>query len=602
MIEVLRKLADMLEPRERRGALLLLAMMIVMALLEAGGVASVVPFFAVVSNPAVVLENNYLNLLYESLGFASVDDFLLYLGGAVFLLVVGSLVFRALTQWAMAYYVQMRGFSISSRLLSAYLARPYGYFLNQHSADLGKSVLLEAHQVVKGALMPAAQLIANSILAAFLFGVVLASGPKFALAAVGLLGGAYALIYLVVRRYLGRIGQERILSNRGRFQVAQEALGGIKDVKVLGLEGGYLRSFLRPARRYARAEAASQVVGLLPQFLLQALAFGSLILFFLFELVSQQSNLSDLLPVMVLYAFAALRLLPALQRIYLAVTQIRYARPALDALHADLMAPGSSLEVQHALEGRQEPVPLPLRDSLQLEGISFTYPQVEGASVRDLTVSIPARSAVAFVGPTGAGKTTVIDIILGLLEPQEGKLLVDGVRITTQNLRAWQRNIGYVPQNIFLSDDTIAANIAFGVPPIDVDPAAVERAARVASLHDFIVNETAKGYNTMVGERGVRLSGGQRQRIGIARALYRNPDVLVLDEATSALDSLTEKAVMDAMQNMSGQKTVILISHRLSIVRTCDTIHLLETGRLKASGTYEGLLESEAGFRSMAAV
>jgi len=602
VIETLRKINDILEPGERRKALLLLAMMIVMALLEATGVASVMPFFAVVSDPEVVRHNRYLNALYAALGVGSVDSFLLYLGAAVFVIVVGSLIFRALTQWAMAYYVQMRGFSLSSRLLGAYLNRPYSFFLGHHSADLGKSVLFEAHQVVGGVLMPAAQLIANSILVMFLFGVILASGPRFALSAIGLLGGAYLVIYLLVRRYLGRIGVERVRSNRARYQVAQEALGGIKDVKVLGLEGGYLRSFLRPARSFARSQAASQVVGLLPQFILQALAFGGLILFLLIELATRDRNITALLPLMALYAFAGLRLLPALQQVYLAVTRIRYGRQALDALHADLTKAQAPASLRGALAQREEPVPLPLREQLRLEGITYSYPQAEGASVRDLSVTIPALSAVAFVGPTGAGKTTVIDLILGLLQPQQGRLLVDGVAITGENLRAWQRNIGYVPQHIFLSDDTIAANIAFGVPPHTIDAQAVERASRVARLHDFVVNETPKGYDTVVGERGVRLSGGQRQRIGIARALYRDPDVLVLDEATSALDSLTERAVMDAMQSMGGSKTIILITHRLSTVRICDTIHLLEGGRLKASGTYDSLLETDSGFRSMAAV
>jgi ABC-type multidrug transport system fused ATPase/permease subunit len=254
------------------------------------------------------------------------------------------------------------------------------------------------------------------------------------------------------------------------------------------------------------------------------------------------------------------------------------------------------------LEVREESARLPLREKLQLEGISYTYPQADGASVHDLTVSIPARSIVAFVGPTGAGKTTVVDLVLGLLEPQDGRLTVDGTCITRENVRAWQRNIGYVPQHIFLSDDTISANIAFGVVPSAIDAAAVERAARVAKLHDFIVHETPRGYDTVVGERGVRLSGGQRQRIGIARALYRDPEVLVLDEATSALDNLTERAVMDAMQSMGGSKTIILITHRLSTVRDCDTIHLMDGGRMRASGTYQSLLDSDSGFRSMAAV
>mgnify|MGYP002622997569 FL=1 len=600
VIETIRKISEILERSERRRMLILLVMMIVMGLLEATGVASVMPFFAVMSNKSAVQENEYLRYVYETFEFSDVDSFLFYLGVGVFVLVVGSLSFRAFTLWVTARYVQMRGYSLSSRLLKAYLARPYSYFLTHHSADLGKTVLLEAQQVISGVLMPMAQLVANTILAAFLFAVILGSGPEFALSAIGVLGGAYILIYSIVRKFLGRIGQDRVRSNRERFQIAQEALGGIKDIKVLGLEGGYLRSFLKPARRFARSHADSQIIGQLPQYILQALAIGGMIAFVLVELAAPDREIADLLPLMALYAFAGLRLLPALQQIYLALTRIRYGRAGLDAVHGDLVGQARTPVPGLTLPFAEEPCPLRLHKTLTIDGVSYTYPQAEGASVSKLTVKIPARKTVAFVGPTGAGKTTVVDLILGLLEPQEGRLLVDGNEIDSGNVRAWQRNIGYVPQHIFLSDDTIAANIAFGVPPESIDLEAVERAARVAELHDFVVDETPEGYDTIVGERGVRLSGGQRQRIGIARALYRDPDVLVLDEATSALDNLTERAVMDAMHNMGGRKTIILIAHRLSTVRQCDTVFLLDRGEIVASGSYEELLASNDEFRRMA--
>jgi ATP-binding cassette, subfamily B, bacterial PglK len=602
LIETFRRISRILNAAERRRALLLLAMMIVMGLLEATGVASVMPFFAVVSNPEVARSNAYLNAVYEGFGFTSVAGFMLALGGVVFVLVVGSLAFRALTQWAMARFVQMRGYSLSCRLLNCYLARPYSYFLNRHSADLGKSVLFEAHQVVTGLLLPAAQLVANSITAAFLFAVMLVSSPAVALGALALLGGGYGLVYLAVRGYVGRIGEERVRSNRDRFQIAQEALAGIKDVKVLGLEGGFLRSFRKPAMAFARSQATNQIVGQLPQYVLQALAVGGLIGFLLVMLALRNGNITELLPIMALYAFAGLRLLPALQQVYQALTRMRYGRAALDSLYDDLVE-GKSIPLQDqvAVAAADAPV-IRLREALLLDNVSYSYPEAEGASVRDLTLTIPVRTTVGFVGSTGAGKTTVVDLVLGLLEPQQGRLLVDGAMVKPEERRSWQRNIGYVPQHIFLSDDTIAANIAFGVPPAAVDAEAVERAARIADLHDFVVRETARGYDTVVGERGVRLSGGQRQRIGIARALYHDPDVLVLDEATSALDNLTEKAVMDAMHNMGGRKTIIMIAHRLSTVRSCDTIFMLENGRLKASGTYQSLLDSDSGFRSMASV
>ena len=244
---------------------------------------------------------------------------------------------------------------------------------------------------------------------------------------------------------------------------------------------------------------------------------------------------------------------------------------------------------------------LPLRNSLELRHVTYTYPQAARPALVGLSLTIPAKATVGFVGATGAGKTTVMDIILGLLEPQQGEVRVDGIPLNGENVRGWQRAIGYVPQHIFLVDDTVAGNIAFGVRPHKVDMLAVERAARYAELHDFVTGELPQGYRTMIGERGMRLSGGQRQRIGIARALYHDPEVLLLDEATSALDNVTERAIMGALHNLANVKTIVLIAHRLSTVRTCHRIFLLEHGRLKAVGTYDELLTNDPRFRELSA-
>ncbi|EWG99105.1 hypothetical protein Q427_26930 [Halomonas sp. BC04] len=240
-----------------------------------------------------------------------------------------------------------------------------------------------------------------------------------------------------------------------------------------------------------------------------------------------------------------------------------------------------------------------LSRGIRLEDITYRYPQAERPALDQLSLEIPARTTVGLVGSTGSGKTTTVDIILGLLTSQHGQLVVDGTPITADNVRAWQRAIGYVPQHIYLADDTVAANIAFGLPADKIDMQAVERAARIANLHDFVVNDMDHGYDTQVGERGVRLSGGQRQRIGIARALYRDPEVLVLDEATSALDNITEQAVMEAVHNLGHRKTIILIAHRLSTVEACDRIFLLKHGRLDGTGRYDELLADNANFQSM---
>jgi ATP-binding cassette, subfamily B, bacterial PglK len=291
---------------------------------------------------------------------------------------------------------------------------------------------------------------------------------------------------------------------------------------------------------------------------------------------------------------AGMKLFPALQAIYNNLASIRYSTEALEKLHHSVMS--LSDPVPQDLSAP----PLKLTKSLELRDLRFRYPGAEVNSLDGLSLTIPAFSTIGIVGGTGAGKTTVIDLILGLLRPDGGEIRVDGQVITDDRVRAWQKSLGYVPQAIYLSDDTVAANIAFGVAPEHIDRDAVERAARIANLHDFVTTDLPQAYDTLVGERGVRLSGGQRQRIGIARALYHNPDVLILDEATSALDNLTEKAVMEAVHNLGHAKTVIMIAHRLSTVQECDTIFLLERGKLEAQGPYDQLIAENASFRKLA--
>ncbi|PKP67594.1 MAG: ABC transporter ATP-binding protein, partial [Alphaproteobacteria bacterium HGW-Alphaproteobacteria-5] len=370
---------------------------------------------------------------------------------------------------------------------------------------------------------------------------------------------------------------------------------GIKDVKLLGLEQTYLARYHTPSRRLGESASLGQVIGEMPRHLLEAIAFGGMILLALVLLARGSGQLVDVLPTLGVFAFAGLRMIPAMQQIYLALTQMRYIGAMLDNVHRDTVETGA--RSPRALP--EVPV-LRLGERLDLVEVSYAYPQAGRGVLQGLSLTIPARTTAGIVGGTGAGKTTAVDLILGLLAPDSGEIRVDGVPLTPGNLRGWQRTLGYVPQQIFLLDDTVAANIAFGIPPESRDMAAVERAARLAELHGFVTEELPQGYETMVGERGVRLSGGQRQRIGIARALYHDPDVLILDEATSALDTLTERAVMEAVANVAHAKTVIMIAHRLSTVKGCDTIFLLDRGRLAAQGSYADLVATNETFRRMA--
>ena len=600
MFETYRKLLDLMDRRERRRFFLLLGMILVTSFVEMLSIAAILPFLAVVANPEIIDSNRILATIYTTFGFTSKNSFLIAIGTMSFLVLVFGMLFSIFTQYAISRFTAMRGFSIARRLMRGYLRQPYSWYLSQHSANIEATVLMEAPEVCNQCMMPAMRMIAQGAVAFFLVCLLVAAQPMAALAAAVLIGGTYVLIYMVVRKLLMRMGEQRQEATHAKFKIAGEALGGVKDVKLLGLEDAYIRRFDRPVYEEAIAFATMGVVSEMPRDALRAIALGGILFFVVFLLIRGDGNLATVLPILGLYAFAGLRLLPALQAIYYGLTSVRFSQPVLEKIHAEMQAMRPYFaEDATALKGRVEPPAMRLRERLELVGVHYAYPNAERGALVGLDLSIPARTTVGIVGGTGAGKTTAVDLMLGLLRPQQGAVVVDGVPVTDEAVRGWQRSIGYVPQQIFLTDDTVVANIAFGIEPEAIDMAAVQRAARIAELHKFVTQELPLGYQTTLGERGVRLSGGQRQRIGIARALYHDPDVLVLDEATSALDNLTERAVMDAVHNLGHEKTIIMIAHRLSTVRDSDCIFMLEKGRVVARGSYDELSETSAEFRKL---
>ena len=595
-MQTLKKTLALLTPLERKRTVVLLGMMLLMALLDALGVASILPFMMVLANPELVHTKAMLNTIFVASGYLGIQttgQFMFALGLLVFVLLVTSLVFKALTTYVQTRLSLMYEYSIGKRLVAGYLHQPYCWFLNRHSADLGKTILSEVNAVIGNGILPLMTLVAQSAVALALLSLIIMVDPLLAISAGVVLGLAYAGIFAAMSGLLKRLGHARIQANQERFTAVSEAFGAVKELKVGGLEQAYVRRFVKPAEIYARGQATASIITQLPRFALEAIAFGGMLLVVLY-LMDKNGGIAGALPIITLYAFAGYRLMPALQQIYACLTQLRYAGPALDALHRDLS------NIQAPVHESDHPTPLTLKDAITFNQVSYCYPNAPSPVLKGIDLSIPARGKVGFVGSTGSGKTTVADVILGLLEPQDGHLNVDGQPITAANRRKWQRTIGYVPQHIYLADDSVTANIAFGLAAEDIDHHAVERAAKIANIHEFVSNDLPQGYATTVGERGVRLSGGQRQRIGIARALYHNPQVLILDEATSALDNLTEQAVMEAVNNLGHKITTILIAHRLSTVKACDIIFLLEKGELKAKGTFDELIYAHDTFRALA--
>ena len=593
MIKTINKLLSLLTPMEQRKALGLLVMIIFMAILDVAGVASIMPFMAAIANPNVIKTNSTLAFFYYALEFKDSHSFMLFLGVVVIIFLVMSLAFKAYATYVQLRFGLMREYSIGRRLIEGYLHQPYIWFLNKHSANLGNVILSEVNQVIGSAMTPMMTMIAQGLLSISMLGLLVAMDPLLALIIGSALGITYAIIYYVMRGFLYRIGSERVQANQARYKIVNEAFTGVKEIKVGGFEDTYVGLFSIPAESYAKNHASIQVLVQIPRFAVEAVAFGGMLLVVLY-LVSGKGGFESGLPLIAVYSFAGYRLMPALQMVYASIVQLRSADAALEVLNQDLNSlPPYEFEVMN------ESV-LRFINNIKLDNICFAYPFANKNSLEGVSLNIPVRTTIGLVGSSGSGKTTTADLILGLLVAKTGTFSVDGIEINASNRRSWQRGIGYVPQQIFLTDDSIAANIAFGIPNEKINMKAVERAAQMANLHDFVSNELAEGYYTTVGERGVRLSGGQRQRIGIARALYHNPQLLILDEATSALDNLTELAVMEAVKKLGGNITIIIIAHRLSTVRACDQIYLMQKGEVIAHGKYDELIKYNEQFRIMA--
>ena len=594
MLASLRKIFSLLDRAEKPKVVIVVLLMIVTAVAQTAGVGSIMPFLAVLADPGIVESNEWLQAAYRFLGFQTADDFLYFLGVSAFIVFVTGTAMQALNHWVITRFSTMQQYHLSRRLMEDYLCRPYSFFLTRNSGDLSKTVLQETTQAVSGTLMPAMRLASFVLLAVMITLLLIVANPTLAIAVAVGLGSVYGLIYFLARKWLSKMGRERVDANRQRFTAAAEAFAGAKEIRLLGREFDYLERYREPSRRMATYEANAMIIESLPMYAIEAIAFGGVLLMVLY--LMDEGGIAHALPLIGLYGLAGKQLIPAFQKIFSTLATIRYNMPAVNNILSDL----GKREGSVALYKVDEKMPrlFPQRQ-VRLQGLAYTYPGSELPALRELELSIPANSTIGIIGSSGSGKSTLIDLILGLLDPEVGRILIDDMVLTQGVMRRWQAAIGYVPQHIFLSDASIAANIALGVPDDQLDHGAVERAARLANLHDFVSSQLPEGYETLVGERGVRLSGGQRQRIGIARALYRDPQVLLFDEATSALDNATERAVMEAIHRLAGSKTILLVAHRLSTVEPCDQIVVLQQGRIVEQGSWSELNEHGAVFSSL---
>ncbi|MCM1266546.1 MAG: ABC transporter ATP-binding protein/permease [Bacteroidales bacterium] len=570
---VLYKLGYIFDKRDKRNVMLLLLAVIAGSFLELSAVAVFSPFADILINPDAIQKTWYLKRLYDAFACRDYKEFLTILSVIIIVIYVVKNVYLICERSYIFKFSYDTQKNLSTRLLTTYMKEPYTFYLDKNIATLQRSLQEDTSQFMQ-VIMYSLELI-TEIVTCFVLGVfLLIESKSITIVILSLLCLCVGLFFFITKKYARGLGQQNQRYRGMIFQWMNQSLGGIKEIRILGRESYFVDEYRKYYSKYSRGLRISRVISILPKYIVEAVCMTGLLLAIIIKLRFGGADVIYYLPQLATFAVAALRLMPSVGKINEYTTSILYALPSVDLICHDLEEIAAYVEQQDA-EVKEA---WNLEKEIRVEHVTFTYPNVEEPVIRDADLVIQKGSAVAFVGTTGAGKTTMVDIILGLLEPQEGKVMADGLNVR-ERPRTFHTQVGYIPQVIYLSDDTIRNNIAFGVKESEIDEAAVERAADMAQLTGFI-ESLPRGLDTIVGDRGVRLSGGQRQRIGIARALYHDPEILVLDEATSALDSDTESAVMEAVENLQGTKTMLIIAHRLTTIRNVDRIYEVGNGKV----------------------
>ncbi len=570
---LLTKLGYIFDKRDKWKIALLLAAVVIGSFLELLGVTIFMPFINIIQEPGEIQRKWYLRMFYELFHFQSAKSFLAALSAAIIVVYVVKNVYLIIEKsyiYRFSYNTQMK---LSTRLLNTYMKEPYTFHLNKNIATLQRSLQEDTAkfmQVILYSLELVAELAVCFVLVVYLLFV----SKSITVIVLGLLVVCVGAFLFLTRKYSRKLGQDNQGYQGKIYQWMNQALGGIKEIKILGREEFFTEEYRKYYIKFAKGLRIARTISILPKYAVEAVAISGLLIGIIVKLLLGEADMAYYIPQLTVFAVAAFRLMPSVGRINEHATNTLYALPSVDLVYHDLV------EIEDYIEKQDSEVKEDwnLCRGIEVKNVTYCYPDTDEPVIEDASLSIQKGRTAAFIGASGAGKTTMVDIILGLLTPQKGVVLADDINVH-EKPRTFHAQVGYIPQVIYLSDDTIRNNIAFGVKESDIDEQAVRRSMEKAQLTEF-VDSLVHGLDTIVGDRGVRLSGGQRQRIGIARALYHDPEILVLDEATSALDNDTEAAVMEAVENLRGMKTMIIIAHRLTTIRNADLIYEVEGGRV----------------------
>jgi len=573
-LSFLKKVQLFLQPKERINVTILLFLMLLGVCLETLGIGLVIPTLAIFSEHNIAEKYPAIRPLLQFLGNPAPDALLI--GGVLLLFFVYlfKAVYLGMLAWAQNRFISNLEARLSLHLFTIYLRQPYEFHLQQNSAILIRNVTTEVGVFTNNVVTPTLQLITESLVIAALCVMVMLIEPVGSMIIISIFSLTSLGFMKLTKKRTTRWGEIRQQHDGMRLLHLQQGLGGTKDVKLLGRDSEFINQYKIHTNARASVIQLNGTVQQLPRLLMEVLTIAAFALLVITTL-AQGGVIGDIIPKMGLFAVAAFRLIPSINRILAASQALKYCSPVIDILQKELELPVEKTK-------KPERSSKAFNNQLVLQNISYTYPAALSPALNNISLTIKQGTSVGFIGKSGSGKSTIVDILLGLLTPDSGSVAADGVDIQ-ENMRGWQNQIGYVSQSIYLTDDTLRKNIAFGLRTEDIDEKYVNKAISAAYLTEF-VEQLPKGLDTIVGERGVRLSGGQRQRIGIARALYHNPSILVLDEATSALDITTEKEVMEAVNALQGSKTIIIVAHRLSTIEKCDTVYNLQNGTIESYG------------------
>ncbi len=571
---IFTKLGYIFTAKDKRKIALLLVAVVIGSFLELLGVTIFMPFINIISNPQTIQRTWYLKLFYDGLHFSSTKNFMIALSCAIIAVYLIKNIYLIVEKnciYKFSYSTQMR---LSTRLLETYMKEPYTFHLNKNIASLQRTIQEDTGrfmQVILYFMELATELVVCLVLGIYLLFV----SKSITIIVVSLLVVFVGTFLACTRRYSNQLGRDNQVYQGKIYQWMNQALGGIKEIKILERDSFFVDEYQKYYAKFARGLRLSRTISILPKYLVEAVAITGLLIAIIVKMTFGEADLIYYIPQLTVFAVAAFRLMPCVGRINEYATNMLYAFPSVDLIYKDLVEIEDYVEKQdHEVAEKWN-----LKNAIEVKDVTYYYPDTEEPVIDGASLTIQKGKTVAFIGTSGAGKTTMVDIILGLLVPQKGVVMADEINVH-EKPKTFHAQIGYIPQVIYLSDDTIRNNIAFGIKEAQIDEAAVQAAVEKAQLTEFI-NSLPHGLDTIVGDRGVRLSGGQRQRIGIARALYHDPEILVLDEATSALDNETESAVMEAIDHLQGLKTMIIIAHRLTTIRNVDKIYEVGEGKVR---------------------